>query len=179
MSINTIPSELFTEILCYIPLESVSSILRVNKEWNQEYKRIIYQDIHMIFEELIFKNMKSFEEFVYWTQVNYYLTIRNLINFGIAFNFNILIELHNIKNRLNIKVDKLIEERHEIDKLGEERYRITINDNWPDELLEKYRQNYYKFSFENNKCEYITMLLSELETIPRYQLEKYFDQCDC
>ncbi|RHZ81723.1 hypothetical protein Glove_117g586 [Diversispora epigaea] len=156
MSINTIPSELFTEILRYIPLESARSILRVNKEWNREYKRIIYQDIHIIFEELIFKNMKSFEEFVYWTQVNYHLTIRNLINF----------------------VDKLIEERHEIDKLGEERYRITINDNWPDELLEKYRQNYYKFSFENNKCEYVTMLLSEFETIPRYQLEKYFDQCD-
>jgi len=177
MSINTIPCELFTEILRYIPLESASSILRVNKEWNREYKRIIYQDIHMIFDELIFKNMKSLIKFVYWTQVNYFSTIKNLISFGNTFNFNILIELQNIKNRLNIKVDKLIEERHEIDKLGEERYRRVI-DNYPDELLEKYRQNYYKFSFENNKCKYVTMLLSKLETIPRYQLEKYFDQCD-
>lgn len=157
MSINTIPSELFTEILRYIPLENASSILRVNKEWNREYKGVIYQDIHMIFEELIFKSMKSLIEYVYWTQVNYHLTIRNLISFGNAFNFNILIELHNIKNRLNIEVDKLIEERHEIDNL------MDIN---PNELEEKYSQNHYKFSFENNKCEYVTMLLFELETIP-------------
>jgi hypothetical protein len=98
MSINTIPSELFTEILRYIPLESASSILRVNKEWNREYKGVIYQDIHIIFKEFIFKRMKSLTEFIYWTQVNYHLIIRNFISFGNAFNFNILIELHNIKN---------------------------------------------------------------------------------
>ena len=120
----------------------------------------------MIFEELIFKNMKSLTEFVYWTQVKYHLTIRNLISFGNAFNFNILIELHNIKNRLNLEVDKLRKERHEIDKFSEEYEINNFMNNYPDELLEKYKQNYYKFFFENNKCEYITILLSKLETIP-------------
>ena len=56
MSINTIPTELFTKVLNYIPLKDAISIMLVNREWNQEYQAVIYSQYDVKFKELLYSH---------------------------------------------------------------------------------------------------------------------------
>jgi hypothetical protein len=162
MSINTIPSELFTKILRYIPLKSASSILRVNKEWNREYKGVINQDIHIIFEELAFRNPSYLLPYYYhWPGFKHNFIASKLISFGNAFNLNILIELYNIKNRLIIEIKKIDKDRKEIE---------TLMDNYPDgwypnELWKRHKQNHGSYS-NRQKYHHIFNILLNLRQLP-------------
>jgi hypothetical protein len=119
MSINTIPTELFTKVLNYIPLKDAISIMLVNREWNQEYRAVIYSQYDVKFKELLHSHWSDWNisvrmvRHLYWHR----FLADKLYSFSKSFGMNILEELKRINNSLEIESHKLAKEEKVIKDL--------------------------------------------------------------
>jgi hypothetical protein len=117
--INNLLIEILEQIFRSIPLKDASNIMRVNKQWYQEYRAVIYRQKDAKFEEILYSswddwNVKDFD----WKLDLYSLALAKLRNF--CDNFDIFYlgpKLWNIYESLKQESKKIDKERDEIDKL--------------------------------------------------------------
>ena len=146
MSINTIPTELLTKVLNYIPLKDAISIMLVNKEWNQEYRAVIYSQYDVKFKELLHSHWSDWNISVRmvchlcW----HHFLVDKLYSFSKSFGMNILEELKRINNSLEIESHKLAKEEKVINDLLD-RYEASPDfEGWfPEWLWERRQKNCY------------------------------------
>ena len=114
MSINTIPTEIFVKILENVPIKDASSVLRVNREWNNVYKYILQRD--EVFELILYTDYENWEIFHSKTNAKYLK--RKVINFCKAFGINHRLKLRKTLKLLNdesLKVDELLKDKKDKD----------------------------------------------------------------
>ena len=146
MSINNIPTELFTKVLNYIPLKDAISIMLVNREWNQEYRAVIYSQYDVKFKELLHSHWSDWNisvrmvHHLYWHR----FLANKLYSFSKSFDINILEEPKCINNSLEIESHKLAKEEKVIKDLLD-RYEASPDfEGWfPEWLWERRRKNRY------------------------------------
>ena len=123
MHINNLPVEVFEQILEHIPLRNASAVMKVNKEWYQEYRATIQKHYYINFEEILYSNQTDWDIppglFRYF---KWYDFLRDKLrsfhaNFGIQ--FGLMIHLQTICRTLALEGIKLAEEEKVIDKLLE------------------------------------------------------------
>ena len=56
MHINNLPVEILEQVFESILLKNASNIMRVNKQWYQEYRAIIYRQKDAMFEEILYSS---------------------------------------------------------------------------------------------------------------------------
>jgi hypothetical protein len=121
MHINNLPTEVFVQILEHIPLKDASAVMRVNKEWYQEYRAIIQKQEYAKFEEILYSS---------WTEWNipirllpyhnwHKFLLDKLISFHENFGtqFSLMEYLVSYYKSLKLEMMKIDKEREVIDNL--------------------------------------------------------------
>ena len=149
MHINNLPVEILEQVFESIPLKDASNIMRVNKQWYQEYRAVIYRQKDVMFEEILYS---SWDE---WNvspnlipNYNYYnFLISKLRSFCDNFDiFYLRLKLQDIYKPLEIESKKIDKEREEIDKLMADYEASPDFEGWfPDWLWEgMHKNNHHK-----------------------------------
>jgi len=138
MHINNLPVEILEQVFESIPLKDASNIIRVNKQWYQEYRAVIYRQKDAMFEEILYS---------FWDEwnispnlipnYNYYdFLISKLCSFCNNFDiFYLGLKLQNIHESLEIESKKIIAEHNRITKLMKDYEASFEYDGWfPDWL---------------------------------------------
>jgi hypothetical protein len=120
MHINNLPVEILEQIFRSIPLKDASNIMRVNKQWYQEYRAVIYRQKDAKFEEILYSSWDD------WFLSPDLIPDYNWSNFLISKlrnfcdNFDIFYlgpKLQDIYKSLKQESEKIYKEKDEIDKL--------------------------------------------------------------
>ena len=148
MHINNLPVEILEQVFESIPLKDASNIMRVNKQWYQEYRAVLYKQKDVMFEEILYS---SWDE---WNvspnlipNYNYYdFLISKLRSFCDNFNiFYLGLKLQDIYESLEIELKKITAERNRITKLMKDYEASFEYDGWfPDWLWKSYKDSPWK-----------------------------------
>jgi hypothetical protein len=120
MHINNLPVEIFEQIFEFIPLKDASNVMRVNKQWYQEYRETIYRQKDTKFKEILYSSRDDW--FIPPDLIPAYIFSNFLISKLRSFcdNFDIFYlgpKLQDIYDSLMLESKEIYKEREEIDKL--------------------------------------------------------------
>ena len=147
MHINNLPAELFLEIFEYVPLKDASAIMKVSKQWYQEYRGVIFRQRDAKLEELLYSHWSDWiiplRLVVYFNWHEFLLD--KLDSFCGAFNiFYLRCRLEDIYDSLILEMKNIDKERNVINDLlayyGE---TPDFEGLFPDWLWERHKNNRY------------------------------------
>src|SRR4051812_26471228 len=150
MHINNLLVEIFEQIFEFIPLKDASNVMRVNKQWYQEYREIIYRQKDAKFKEILYTSRNDWD--VSSGLIPAYIFCNFLISKLRSFcdNFDIFYlgpKLQDIYDSLMLESKEIYRERERIDRLLASYEASSDFEGWfPNWLWEgMHKNNYQKY----------------------------------
>jgi hypothetical protein len=158
MHINSLPVELFVQILDCVPLRDAMDIMLVNKAWYKEYKALLRRQSKARFKEILFSEFG--QTLIFYQRLSDWdrCIANKLLNFCKVFdNIYIYMRFKEIRATLEKEMKEKDWERIEVDRLMAEFEASPEYDGWyPNWLWERNKKTYY-----NTDCKW------KLETLER------------
>ena len=146
MHINSLPVELFVQILNHVSFADDMSIMLVSKTWYGEYQALIKRQAQARFEEILFSERWDWKRYGvpgHCRNIFYYHSFiaNKLFSFCRVFNDTMIYaRLLKTQNALRKELIEKDKDRMEVDRLMDEFEKSLEYDSWfPDWLWEKHK----------------------------------------
>ena len=163
-NINNIPTEIFLQILGHIPIEDASSVLKVNREWYQRYRTVLFDQRQEVFDKILHSPLDDWDIPIRLdiSPMVYQPILEKLCNFCENFSLDIPNELLKRETALIERKEYLEREKAVINKLLDHYENSLDFDGWfPDELWNRRKENRWNLGFTGDK---LTRVWRVLET---------------